>query len=331
MRGYLGMATSSRLAFLGDVMLGRLVNWMLETVEPDYVWGESLPVLRTADARFANLECVLSDWGEPWPGKRFVFRSDSKNVAVLLAAQLTAVSLANNHVLDFGDVALRQTLELLAAAGIGYAGAGRNLSEAMQPATVRVGEYRCAFLAVTDNEPDWEATTSEVGIFFVPCDLADERFQRLLELVKMTAMEHDLVIVSYHWGPNWGERPLPEHVRVGHALIQAGARIVYGHSAHITRAVEFYGDGVILYSCGDFIDDYAVDEVQRNDETFLFLILLEDARPQKVELIPFVIAEFQVRRPELLRAARMCERMRHLCAEFGTVVHLTAQGLALTP
>ncbi|MDW8005121.1 MAG: CapA family protein, partial [Thermomicrobium sp.] len=88
-----------RIAFVGDVMLGRLVNRVLQTVPPAFVWGDVLPVLLRSDARIANLECVLSDRGEPWPGKRFVFRSDRKNVAVLEAARITAVSLANNHVL----------------------------------------------------------------------------------------------------------------------------------------------------------------------------------------------------------------------------------------
>ncbi|MCX7622302.1 MAG: CapA family protein, partial [Thermomicrobium sp.] len=275
-----------RIAFLGDVMLGRLVNRVLRTAPPAYVWGDLLPVLARADARLANLECVLSDRGEPWPGKRFVFRSDRKNIAVLEAARITAVSLANNHVLDFGDDALRDMLETLAAAGIAFAGAGRNLEEARRLVALSVSGLRGAFVAVTDNEPDWEAGPSEPGIFFAPCDLADARFRALREIVAAAAATHDLVIVSYHWGPNWGERPLPEHVRAGHALVEAGARIVYGHSPHVTRGIEFYRDGAILYSCGDFVDDYAVDEVERNDESFVFVAVLHDAVVAEFELIP---------------------------------------------
>lgn len=320
-----------RIAFIGDVMLGRLVNRVLRTRPPASIWGDVLPVLRGADACFANLECVLSDRGEPWPGKRFVFRSDRKNVAVLQAARITAVSLANNHVLDFGDDALRDLLETLDAAGIAHAGAGRNLAEARRPATVTIGPLRCAFVAVTDNEPGWEASPTEPGIFFAPCDLADGRFQVLLAIVEEAAATHDLVIVSYHWGPNWGERPLPEHVRAGRALIAAGARIVYGHSAHVTRGIEFYLGGAILYSCGDFVDDYAVDEVERNDESFVFVAMLEGRTLVEFVLVPTVIADFQARRSDPLRAARQCERMRRLCAELGTRSAFVPEGLRVFP
>ena len=320
-----------RIAFVGDVMLGRLVNRVLQTVPPAFVWGDVLPVLLRSDARIANLECVLSDRGEPWPGKRFVFRSDRKNVAVLQAARITAVSLANNHVLDFGDAALRDMLETLAAAGIAYAGAGRNLEEARRPVTLAVAGLHCAFVAVTDNEPEWEAGPSESGIFYAPCDLADARFRALLEIVADAAATHDLVIVSYHWGPNWGERPLPEHVRAGRALLDAGARIVYGHSAHVTRGIEFYQGGAILYSCGDFLDDYAVDEVERNDESFVFIAVLDGRTLVEFVLVPTVIADFQARRSDPLRAARQCERMRRLCAELGTRSAFVPEGLRVFP
>ncbi len=320
-----------RIALIGDVMLGRLVNRALRERSPAYPWGDVLSVLLAADARIANLECVLADTGEPWPGKRFVFRSDRKNVVVLETAQLTAVSLANNHVLDFGDRALSEMLETLDRAGIARAGAGHDLVEARRPARFVVGGLSCALIAVTDNEPEWEARPDLPGLFYAPCDPADPRFRDLGELVRETAQRVDVVIVSYHWGPNWGERPLPEHVRAGRILLEAGARIVYGHSAHITRGVEFYRGGAILYSCGDFIDDYAVDEVERNDESFVFLVVLDGSAVREIQLVPTVIVDFQARRSDPLRAARQCERMRRLCAELGTRAEFANGGLRLLP
>jgi poly-gamma-glutamate capsule biosynthesis protein CapA/YwtB (metallophosphatase superfamily) len=320
-----------RIALIGDVMLGRLVNRVLRETSPAYPWGDVLPVLLAADARIANLECVLADTGEPWPGKRFVFRSDRKNVVVLETAQLTAASLANNHVLDFGDRALSEMLEALDRAGIARAGAGHDLAEARRPARFAVGGLSCALIAVTDNEPEWEARPGLPGIFYVPCDPADPRFHDLGELVRETAQRVDAVIVSYHWGPNWGERPLPEHVRAGRTLLEAGARIVYGHSAHITRGVEFYQGGAILYSCGDFVDDYAIDEVERNDESFVFVVMLDGNAVREIQLVPTVIVDFQARRSDPLRAARQCERMRRLCAELGTRAEFANGGLRLLP
>src|SRR5579884_1191549 len=119
-----------RLVFVGDVMLGRLVNARLAACPPEYPWGDTLPLLHAADAVFINLECVLSDRGEPWPGKVFTFRSDARNVAVLSAARVTAASLANNHSLDYGPDALLDCLAVLRERRILAAGAGASLEAA---------------------------------------------------------------------------------------------------------------------------------------------------------------------------------------------------------
>jgi len=91
-----------QLLLLGDCMLGRLVNEVLENAPPEYPWGDTLPILHSADWRICNLECVISDQGAPWPvyPKVFHLRSAAKNIAVLDAAWMNGVSLANNHVLN---------------------------------------------------------------------------------------------------------------------------------------------------------------------------------------------------------------------------------------
>jgi poly-gamma-glutamate synthesis protein (capsule biosynthesis protein) len=118
-----------QLLLVGDCMLGRLVNDVLESAPPEYPWGDTLPMLQTADWRICNLECVISDRGEPWSGypKPFHFRSAAKNINVLQAARMNAVSLANNHVLDYGYDAMFDMLEILDRAGIIYSGAGASL------------------------------------------------------------------------------------------------------------------------------------------------------------------------------------------------------------
>ena len=115
---------SFRLAVVGDCMLGRLVNDTLEHEPPEYPWGDTLPILLGADGRICNLECVISDRGEPWSvyPKAFHFRSAAKNVAVLGAARMNAVSLANNHALDYGYDALEEMLEILSRSGIAWSG-----------------------------------------------------------------------------------------------------------------------------------------------------------------------------------------------------------------
>ena len=176
------------LAMVGDVMLGRLVNEALKERPPEYPWGNTLPLLRGADFRLCNLECAISDDGQPWSAspKEFHYRSDAKNVAVLLAAKVDAVSLANNHALDFGYDALLDMLEILDKAGIAHAGAGRTLKDAERAAALEILGTKIGIIAFTDNEPGWEATSDRPGTFYVPVDLEDKRAKRFLELVKET-------------------------------------------------------------------------------------------------------------------------------------------------
>lgn len=238
-----------RLALVGDVMLGRLVNETLRGRTPDYPWGDTRSIMQDADFRLCNLECAISDRGEPWEvtPKEFHFRSDPKNVAVLHAARVNAVALANNHVLDYGYDALIDTLELLDEGRVRHAGAGRNKDEAEQPAIASIQGMKVGVIAFTDNQPEWEARDGVGGILYVPVDLQEPRAQRLLKIVGQTKTKVDILIISAHWGPNWGYEPPAEHVPFAHAMIDAGADIVFGHSGHVFRGVELYKGRVILY------------------------------------------------------------------------------------
>lgn len=305
-----------KIALMGDVMLGRLVNNVLKELPASYPWGNTLPILQECDLRLCNLECVLSDVGVPWSAtpKAFHFRSDEKNVEVLTSAGIQMVSIANNHVLDFEEEALFRMLEVLDQNHILHAGAGRNLEEAKKPAVLEVKGEKVGLIAFTDNEPDWEAGLSTPGVYFVPTEIQDSRAQDLFQLIQALRPKVDFLIVSAHWGGNWGYRPPKEHITFAHALIDAGADLVFGHSPHIFRGIEIYKDRPILYSAGDFIDDYAVDEVEKNDESFLFVL----DKGKKLLLTPTCIEQFQgVLAPEW-RKNSILVKMEGLCSEFGT-------------
>lgn len=301
-------------------MLGRLVNDCLRETEAPYPWGDVLPLFQEADARICNLECVLSDDGNPWnrTPKVFHFRSDAKNIAVLKAAAINAVSVANNHALDFEEIAMDDMLNGLVEHGIHYAGAGKNLEEAAEPAVFRGGDMKIGFIAFTDNEPEWEATSARPGVFYVPCRLHDYRAQYLFDRVRETKKKVDYLIVSAHWGPNWGYRPVPENKKFGHALVDHGADIIFGHSCHLFQGIEFYREKPILYSTGNFIDDYAVDDIERNDESFIFTVEIKDYRVSRLVLHPTVIKNFQARKAGGLQAQEIAFKMRDLCAELKT-------------
>lgn len=318
------------LAIVGDCMLGRGVNQTLEQKSPEYPWGDTLPVFREAAARICNLECVLSDKGTPWAEyrKAFHFRSAAKNVATLAAAGFDAVSIANNHVLDYGREALLEMLEVLDRAGIAHSGAGANLAEASRIATFQVRNRRMGLLAFTDNEPRWEATAQRPGTFYVPIALADHRAQRLIRIVR-ERKGLDALIVSAHWGGNWGYTPPDEHVELAHALIDGGADVVFGHSCHVFRGIEWYRNCPILYSTGNFVDDYAVDPDERNDQSFIFLLEFDGKAPARLRLVPTIINWCQALLAPAKEAGSIAAKMQELCAAFGTPTRWDAEAQLL--
>ena len=313
-------AAPLRLLFVGDVMLGRMVNDLLRRVDADYPWGDTKSLFQAADWRVCNLECVISDHGRPWSRtpKEFHFRSDAKNVEVLKAVGLDAVSTANNHALDFEYDAMLEMLRLLDRAGIQHAGAGADAAAAVRPGVSVVKSRSIGLIAFTDNEPEWEAGAQRPGLFYLPIDVSNERAGALFETVRETRKRNDLVVVSAHWGPNWGYEPLAAHVRFGHALIDAGADIIFGHSGHVFRGIELYKGRPIMYCTGNFIDDYAVDEVDRNDESFVFTLEMDGARMTRMTLRPTVIADCQASMAQGERARVIALKMARLCERLGT-------------
>ena len=309
-----------RLLLLGDCMLGRMVDEVLETQPPEYPWGDTLPILETADWRMCNLECVISDSGAPWSGfaKAFHFRSSARNIAVLEAARINAVSLANNHTLDYDHDAMFEMLRILDGAGIGHSGSGGNLEAASRLAVSNVRGTRIGLLAFTDNEPGWEATAHQPGVFYVPIELNDRRAQNLLKIIRSARDSVNLLIVSAHWGSNWGRAPENGHVAFAHAMIEAGASVVFGHSCHVFRGIEFYKGCPIFYSAGNFVDDYAVDPIERNDEAFIHVLQARDQVVETVRLYPTLIRSCQARRAEGLRQMAIVRKMQELCAGLGS-------------
>lgn len=308
-----------KLLFVGDIMLGRLVNQALKHEYPEYPWGDTLPFFKNADLRICNLECVISDVGEPFTReKAFHFRTDEKNIRTLLAADIGIVSIANNHALDYGYDGMVRMMEILGDNAVNYAGVGTDLLEAVAPAICKVNRRKVGLIAFTDNEPNWQALDKKPGIFYAPIDTKDKRAQLLIKTIKKTRSNVDILIVSAHWGPNWGYEPPKKHIPFAHALIDSGADIVFGHSGHVFRGIEIYKKKVILYCTGDFIDDYAVDEIERNDESFVFLIKTDDQKIKCVRLYPTVIGNFQARKAKDIEEEVIIAKMKNLCSKMKT-------------
>ncbi|WP_310920132.1 CapA family protein [Haloarcula saliterrae] len=321
------------LGFTGDVMLGRLVDERQRTRAVDAVWDGALSRLRALDALFINLECPLSTRGRPWQRthRPFHFRADQDwAVPALSAAGVDWATLANNHLLDFGEPALLDTLDALSAAGIAHSGAGRDERDARAPATATVGELTVAFCSATDNTPEYAAGPDGPGVARTALDLNDptERGKLATAVDDALATDPDLLVASLHWGPNMTTEVFGRHREVGHWLLDRGVDVVHGHSAHVFKAVEVADNGLLMYDCGDFVDDYAVDDALRNDRSFLFeLTVAEDGTPEQLRLVPVEIRNCAVHLAGGAVAQWCRETMRRRSREFDTAFERDGEAL----
>lgn len=302
----------------GDVMIGRSVGESILKKGIIYPWGSLLTNLRSTAFNLVNLESTLtkSTKKNPQP-KAFNFQSDPKNVDSLLKAHIQVVNLANNHSLDFNSEGLEETINALNKNNIYHVGAGMNFRQAQKPAFFTKGGFRFAILGFTDNEPLWAATEKKPGNNFITIN--QKTAESLKPLIQNTKKNADILIISIHWGPNWEEKPSKEFINFAHALIDAGADIIHGHSPHIFQGIELYKNKLIFYSCGDLLDDYKIEKLLRNDETFLFIVTIDAEGIQKLQLIPALISNEQVNQAEGADSKRLIEKMQKLSKELGSI------------
>ena len=325
------------LALIGDVMLGRGVDAALKNMQPHEMWGDVLPRLLQADLRIANLECALTRHVQPWTRswKQYHFRADPDAVRFLQVARIDVCSLANNHTLDFEERGLRDTLRTLDAAGIRHAGAGLDLKEAAAPALLDVhgvSPCRVALIAFTDNQPDFAADEQHPGTHYLEVSLEPDTMARVADAIAVArAAGADWVVFSNHWGANFIERPAPDFRCFAQRVIELGADVYYGHSAHLCQGIEIHQGKPILYDTGDFIDDYAVDPVLRNDHSCLFKLMFDQGRLRRIELLPVKLDVAQVALACDEDFEAIATRMQRLCAELGTRLERQADRLVYEP
>lgn len=306
-----------RLALAGDTMLGRGVARALAAGPPArLVAPEVAELMRAADLVVVNLECCVSDRGRRWdaPGKPFFFRAPPRAVELLALLGVGCVTLANNHALDYGPEALLDTLDHLAGAGIAAVGAGPALDEARRPVILDAAGLRVAVVGATDHPADFAAAPARPGVAYA--ELAAGVPEWLLAAVRDAAAHADAVLVTPHWGPNMTRAPVPHVRRAAAALVDAGATLVAGHSAHVPQGV----GGRVLYDLGDFLDDYAVDPRLRNDLGLLFVVTVDEGGPVGLEAVPLKLDFCRTSLAAGTDAAWMRRRFRDACAALGTDV-----------
>jgi poly-gamma-glutamate capsule biosynthesis protein CapA/YwtB (metallophosphatase superfamily) len=298
----------------------------------DYPWGDALRILAEVrpDARIVNLETSITTTGEPEP-KGINYRMHPANVAVLSAAGIDCCVLANNHVLDWGEGGLLETLDTLAGAGIRAPGAGGSLEEASAPAVLPLPDERrvlvFAFGATDSGIPlDWAAGPAKPGVLL--SDFSDAAADRIAGLVRDHKRPGDIAVASIHWGPNWGYVVPAAHRRFAHALVdRAGVDVVHGHSSHHPKAIEVYRDRLILYGCGEMLDDYEGIQGYENfrpDLVLMYFVTLAGAptRLERLSMTPLQLRRFQLVAPSPADSAWLGRTLDRECRRFGRRINL---------
>jgi poly-gamma-glutamate synthesis protein (capsule biosynthesis protein) len=349
-----------RLFLCGDVMLGRGIDQILphpsdpvlyeeyvkdargylvlaerahgairRPVAPAYPWGDALAELerRRPHARIINLETSVTRSDTPWPGKPIHYRMHPANIACLAAARPDCCVLGNNHVLDWGHAGLAETLATIRGVRIATAGAGADLAEAQAPAALPVGEGArvLVFSAGCDDAgvaPSWAATADRAGVHRLP-DLSASTVATVAALVARHRRPGDIVVFSIHWGGNWGYDIKPAHRAFAHALVdEAGVDVVHGHSSHHAKAIEVHGGRLVLYGCGDFLNDYEGIESRNGfrDEVgamYFASVARADGRLLGLEMVPTRIRRLRVNRARGDDASWLRDTLRRECRRFG--------------
>jgi poly-gamma-glutamate synthesis protein (capsule biosynthesis protein) len=320
------------LALVGDLMPGRGVSVALPRLTPELVWGDVLPLLRSADAVLGNLECPITGhdrrWHQTW--KAFHFRAEPAVVGLLRAANVKGLALANNHILDYGEEGLAETIAHLRAAGIAHAGAGLDSEAAMRPALIDLPGVRVGLLSFTDTMAEFAAAPGRAGTNHVRIR-ADHATLALVGLVVRALREGgaECVVASVHWGPNLRTQPTAAYRSFARELVRLGVDIVHGHSAHLVQGVERFRGGLILYDTGDLLDDYWVFPGIRTDRSFVFVVDLEGGRPQRLRMHPVSLSPARVRLARGREFEAIRRTMLRRCRPFGTSLASTPSGLEL--
>jgi poly-gamma-glutamate synthesis protein (capsule biosynthesis protein) len=322
---------------LGYVELAERASGALpRPVDFGYVWGDALEELRGRAplARVVNLETAVTRSEDAWPGKGIHYRMHPRNAPCLAAAGVDCCVLANNHVLDWGYAGLEETLKTLQAAGLRTAGAGRDAEEAAAPAVLEwaAGGRLLVFSCATQDcgvPQAWAAGPERPGVNLL-ADLSRQSCDAVARQVAAARRPGDCVVVSIHWGGNWGYGVSREERAFAHRLIDSGAAdVLHGHSSHHPRGMELYRGRAILYGCGDFINDYegiGGHEAWRPELALMVFVTLagDCSGVRELVLVPMRMRRFRLQRASDEEAAWLARTLDRESRGLGARVELAS-------
>jgi poly-gamma-glutamate capsule biosynthesis protein CapA/YwtB (metallophosphatase superfamily) len=324
----------------GYVQLAEAVNGPIQKpVQCKYIWGDALPVLNqiAPDVRLINLETSITTSDEYWPNKGIHYKMHPGNTACLQTFGIDYVSLANNHVLDWGYAGLTDTLASLKDVNIKVAGAGGNQQAAEQPAIMDIaGKGRVIVfsygLGSSGIPSKWAAQKDRPGVNLLP-DLSEDSIRKIKDQIDAVKQEGDIVVASIHWGSNWGYAVPLEHIDFAHRLIDA-ARVdmIHGHSSHHAMPLEVYRGKLIIYGSGDFLNDYegiGGHEEYRGDLVLMYVARIEpDSRNLvQLQMIPLQLRQFRLNRISGKDGIWLKETLNREGQAFGTQLQLSEDNI----
>jgi len=319
----------------GYVELAEKANGPIKKpVKCSYIWGDALKEMERVapDLRMINLETSITKSNDYWKSKSIHYRMHPKNICCITEAGINFCSLANNHILDWGYQGLTETLETLRKANVKSAGAGQNILQAEAPAIMKVKgkgrvivfSYGMRSSGIFDN---WAAAENKPGVNLLK-DLSNTTVQHIKESVHKVKQHGDIVIASIHWGGNWGYAIPYDQKEFAHKLIDdANVDVIHGHSSHHVKAIEVYKDKLIMYGCGDFLNDYegiGGYESFRSDLTLMYFVSVDPSTGKLVHLqmTPMQIKRFKANRVSRTDALWLRDILNREGKKFGTSVQL---------
>jgi poly-gamma-glutamate synthesis protein (capsule biosynthesis protein) len=304
-------------------MLAGSATAALERLGYDYPFAACRAELKKGKINVGNLEAPISRHGIEFTDKRFRFRADPRSAAALQRAGFSVLTLANNHMMDFGTPALRETINYLDSFGILHTGAGETAAAAREPVIVRTTEGSVAFLAYSLTFPaEFYAAAARPGT-------APGYAGQVREDVVRAKAAADYVVVSFHWGSEGATLPHSYQIRAAHGAIDAGADVVLGHHPHVLQGIERYRKGIIFYSLGNF----AFGSRSRTATQSVIARIILDNGVRGVELVPLNVNYSEVRfQPRPLTGKKgedVVDQLNRISSQFGTVIDGSAHGFRI--
>jgi poly-gamma-glutamate synthesis protein (capsule biosynthesis protein) len=280
-------------------------------VNYSYIWGDAIKEMAfmAPDIRIINLETSITKSNDYWKGKGIHYRMHPENIPIITVAQIDFCSLANNHILDWGYTGLSETLQTLKNARLKSGGAGHTFQEAEKPAVLDVpGKGRVIIFSYgsgTSGIPQsWAATEARPGVNLLR-DLSAKTVKSIKDHVSRIEQKGDIIIVSIHWGSNWGYYITPDQREFAHKLIdEAGIDIIHGHSSHHVKGIEVYNGRLIIYGSGDLLNDYEGISGQEEFRPDLSLMYFVSMDPSSGKLIRLQMTPTQMKRFSIHKAAK---------------------------